>query len=197
MNDEPQRSAHQSADVDQTNEQKVDQANTQDASHHSDTRQDLDITSRVTQAEEQQVTVVVQNHLSAPLPGSGNLAGRVLDSAGSGVNGCLVSLFFGPLAGVPVAVEQTDSLGRFRVNDLPPGFYSLRAKAPDDSTVEHWNLRLDAGSECRPQVVLPVPQNAGPWPDPAPAGRRGGRAPRRRSQATFGVDGGDGVSAGS
>ncbi|HEY3368594.1 MAG TPA: carboxypeptidase-like regulatory domain-containing protein [Symbiobacteriaceae bacterium] len=180
MNEEPRRPAHQSADVDQTNDQKVDQANTQDASHHSDTRQDVNASSHVSQADDSQVTVVVQNYLSPAHPESGHLAGRVLDAAGSGISGCMVSVFFGPLAGIPVAVEQTDQLGRFRVADLPPGFYSLRVTGPDGTSVEHWNLRLSPGGECRPQLLLPpAAEGATAWPVPAPPARKADRTPRR------------------
>ncbi len=161
MSEDLRRLTRQDADLDQTNNQKTDQTATQDASHHSDTRQDLAVRTHQSQVDQQKVTVTVQNHLgaSAVQSAAGRLEGRVLDTAGMGIVDCVVEVFFGPLMGIPVAVEETDRLGRFQVADLPPGFYSLRAVAPDGTAAEQWNLRLDVGGECRTQLCLPTVLN--------------------------------------
>ncbi len=143
MSEELRRLTRQEADLDQTNDQKVDQANTQDASHHSEARQ--------------RVAVTVENHMSPPAYGmaDGRLAGLILDNDGQGIPGVTVELFFGPMVGVPVAIEQTDALGGFRVDGLPGGFYSVRAGRRDRATVQHWNVRVDQGRESRIQLALP------------------------------------------
>lgn len=156
VGEEIRRPIAQDSDLNQTNEQKVDQGNAQDASHRSRARQDVVVHGH--QEEQQRVTVMVKNHLTpaASMPGLGRMDGRALDAAGAAAAGCVVELFFGPLVGVPVAVEETDALGRFRLGDLPPGFYSLRATALDGAVAQQWNLRVDAGGECRAQVCLPT-----------------------------------------
>lgn len=155
MSEESRRLVQQDADLDQTNNQKTEQANTQDASHQSNPRQDLAVKSRQSQIDQQRVAVTVQNQLApAAAPDAGRICGRVLNLAGAGLADCVVEVFFGPPLGVPVAVEETDGLGRFRVEDLPPGFYSLRAVSTDGITATQWNLRVVAGGECRAQVAL-------------------------------------------
>lgn len=150
MSEEQRRQPQQNADLDQVNNQNVDQANTQDASHHSEARQEL----AVTHNDEHHVSVVVQNHLNPSVPTAGSIAGRVMTGEGAGAAGAEVQLFFGPLTGMPVVVETADEAGRFRIDDLPPGFFSLRAVGPDGSKAEQWHLRVHAGHTCRAQVVV-------------------------------------------
>lgn len=136
-----QRQAHQNADLDQINDQKVEQGNSQDASHQS----------------EQKVAVTIQNHITGPFLQSGQVDGRITTVDGNSVAQCVVEIFFGALTGVPVAVEETDSLGRFQVLDLPPGFYSIRATGPDGTVVQQWNLRVRPEETCRVQLCLQMP----------------------------------------
>lgn len=157
MSEEPRRLTRQEADLDQTNDQKVDQANTQDASHHSDARQEATVRGQLSQIDEQRVTVTVQNNLAGPAfaPAEGRLSGWIVDGDGHGVPDGTVEVFFGPLLGVPVAVERTDSHGCFRVDGLPSGFYSVRASQRRRTSVEQWNVRVDQGRESRLQLCLP------------------------------------------
>jgi hypothetical protein len=156
VSEEPRRLAQQSADVDQVNDQKVDQANTQDASHHSEAKQELALQSSVSQDQEHHINVMVHNHLTGSAVTAGTLTGLVGASHGGGIPQATVQLFFGPLVGIPVAVESTDQTGRFRFADLPPGFYSLRVAGLDGAAAEQWHLRVYAGQECRTQIRLPA-----------------------------------------
>lgn len=157
MSDMPRDLARQEADVDQTNDQMVDQANSQDASHHSEARQEASVRGHLSQVDEQRVTVTVQNHLAGSAYGlaEGRLSGWILDSEGQGVAGVTVEVFFGPMVGLPIAIEQTDAHGCFRVDGVPAGFYSVRAGERHRTTVEQWNVRVDQGRESRLHLALP------------------------------------------
>jgi len=174
VSQESRRLCQQSADLAQTNNQRTDQANTQDASYHSSPRQDLAFRGHLSQVDEQRVTVTVQNHLAAPgLQDAGRLVVAVADGAGLPLPDCVVEVYFGPLTGVPVAIAETDRLGQMRVDDLPPGFYSLRIVGPDGTWSQLWNQRVTAAREARLQAVLP-----GLAPGPARSRDSSSMAPR-------------------
>lgn len=155
MSEQPQRPVQQDVDLKQTNDQKTEQANTQDASHQSSAEQDVAVHGYQTQIDRSQVRVTVHNQMLSAGALLGRLHVQVSDLNGAGVAGCTAELFFGPLVGIPFMVTGSDAMGRLQAPDLPPGFYGLRVVTPGGGIFEQSNLRVNPGGESRTIIVLP------------------------------------------
>ncbi len=93
-----------------------------------------------------------------PAPGGGAIAGRVLDTAGAGIAGATIQAFapgVADSAALNTAYAQYQSFsgrdGSYRIDNLPPGRWVIRAFAPGSNTV--WHPRAATREEAVPVPV--------------------------------------------
>ncbi len=73
---------------------------------------------------------------------TGDVVGTVADDRGRAVPNATVRVTFGP----EIRVDRTDSSGRYKLDDLPPGVYHLLAQKPAYTSVLKQNLQVNANS---------------------------------------------------
>jgi hypothetical protein len=101
-------------------------------------------------------------------PGEAVIVGKVVMSDGSLIPGAMIT--FKEQRGAPSAVV-TDEEGSFRVNNIPPGVYELKAELEGFKPVRYSNLRLGAGETKAltiPMEMSSIQESivvAGGWPD--------------------------------
>lgn len=113
----------------------------------------------ITQTNEQTLHVHVHNHWPESSY-AGDMSGTVLTEEGEApLGGCSVEVYFGPIAGPPVATAITDAGGAFALKKLCAGYYSLRVLLPEGILGQAHNLRVVPGEVT--QHILRIPPVTG------------------------------------
>jgi len=117
--------------------------------------QDLDQTQEVDvkpcQVNVQNIDLTINNKIE-------NYCGRIVGSVYSELNGELlpsadILLYFGAGTEYPVCKTSSDQHGNYTLEDLPPGFYTIKAKREDLSCLIR-NVKVLPGETCNQPLSL-------------------------------------------
>ena len=100
---------------------------------------------------------------------SGTIAGLVRDAAGMPQMGALIQVLLPGADSYRIAL--TDSRGRYRLTDIPPGTYEIRATAALFLPAVRSHLHIDRGTHSIVNLTMGTLLDAAPW---LPAARRSG-----------------------
>ncbi|MGA2260102.1 MAG: carboxypeptidase-like regulatory domain-containing protein [Acidobacteriota bacterium] len=87
-------------------------------------------------------------------PGNGSLSGSVMAPDGKGLIGAVVALFKQDDAGAVISLTKSDQRGTYSLNDIAPGFYSLRVSRIGYQVLNSPRVTINAGKTTTVNFVL-------------------------------------------
>lgn len=98
------------------------QESTQENIQDLDQQQQVDV--KPSQVNVQRLVVTINNKIENY---SGKITGTIYTEENSLASNAAIALYFGNISELPVLQLNTDSNGNFIIENLPPGYYTLRA----------------------------------------------------------------------
>jgi hypothetical protein len=121
-----------------------DQKNTQENTQDLDQTQNVDITPSQNNIQNLQVTVnnKLENY-SGKITGItyGHKGDKILDQVS-------ILVYFGSTIGLPVYNTKSDADGKFAIEDLPAGYYTIKASKGEGTETIIYNIKVLPGQNC-------------------------------------------------
>lgn len=130
--------------------------NQQEQHSSQENRQDLDQQQQVdvnpSQVNVQKIDLVVNNKLENY---SGKISGVIyINNENTLVEGAEIFIYFGTMGDYPVFKTNSDKNGCYSVEDLPPGFYSIKVVYENFLSTKLFNIKVLPGQNCYQPLLL-------------------------------------------